>query len=975
MKRNLVRGLSGIAALILAIGVCATVICNRYEGSVNAALGIQTGSVAGADAEYVYKTDYTSDGRPSDDGMRALIADEDAFNETAMEESAVLLYNNGALPFGSETKNVTLLGRAVVDPVYRCTSAGPTIDENRVIGLADAMEDAGFSLNQTLLDAYSNSSTARVSGSTQDIGEESISFYTNELTSTFSGYGDAAIIMFSRLAGEGIDAAKTDADGVNQLSLHDDEADLLRLVKSYKDSGTFKKVIVLINSAYAMELDWLYDPQYGVDAALWIGNPGLTGFTGIPDILTGDANPSGHLVDTYATDSLSSPAAQNDGNNAFADNYRTYAVYAEGIYVGYKYYETRYEDLILGVNEADSTAGTFASDGAWDYADEVLYPFGYGMSYSTFSQTLDSVTWNDDGTITAEVTVTNTSGPAGKDVVQLYAQTPYGDYEKGALVEKSAVQLLDFAKTDIIAPGESETVTITADKYLIASWDGTAHEGEGGYILSEGDYYIAIGDDAHDALNNILAAKGATGMYDEFGGSATGNAENAALHTLDALDDETYRYSEETGEAVDNKFDKELFASDYNYYYDGAITYLTRQDWTTFPKNYSDLAISDRMIEIHSGDYYDELQALLGEPEQYTLSTPADTLFIEMKDVGWDEDEKWTEFLSQLSVNELAIIVDDSWGQAAITKISKPANYQCDGPDGGSTKYKYGDKGNNTTYVGQGTMACSWSKEIMERRGYFLAEDAFYNNTSCTMAPGVNIHRTPFSGRNHEYYSEDGVLSYIMGGVQCAEMQRKGTVAMLKHLCANDQEANRRGLCEFMTEQTLRESSLRGFEGCIRVGSAGSAMTAFNCIGVTKVSSNYALLTEVVRGEWGWTGFFDTDANDGVSTPELCVLSGIDEFCLTTNIYKEIASSINAGDDKLLGALMETNKRFYYTYLRSNLINGLTVSSTVADSQPWWRVTLVTIDAVFAVIAAAGAALYLFMYFTKRDSLGKRREG
>ena len=272
-------------------------------------------------------------------------------------------------------------------------------------------------------------------------------------------------------------------------------------------------------------------------------------------------------------------------------------------------------------------------------------------------------------------------------------------------------------------------------------------------------------------------------------------------------------------------------------------------------------------------------------------------------------------------------------------------------------------------------MACSWNKELIRLRGYYLAEDAFYNNTSCTMAPGVNVHRTPFSGRNHEYYSEDSVLAYLMGAIQCKQMQEKGTVAMLKHICGNDQEANRKGLCEFMTEQTLREVALKGFEGCMTEGGAMSAMTAFNCLGVCNVARNYALLTEVIRGEWDWKGFLDTDANDCVDTPALCVVSGIDEFCLTSAIDKEIAKAVNAGDKYLLNALMQTNKRYYYTYARSNLVNGLTQDSVVSDSMAWWQAALISIDVVSGVFAAACAGAYLFLFFTGREKLRFARRG
>ena len=971
MKRDIIKGLTCVAALLLALFICVTLIGVKYEGSINAYFGVQTGTVSGATAEYVYKTDFTDDGRPSEEGLAALLAAEDEFNKTVMEDSAVLVYNNGALPLASDERNVTLLGRATVDPVWKCGSAGAEIEESRVVTFSDAMTSAGFTVNEDLLDAYAASGVTRTSGT--DIGEVDGSFYTDAIVSTFADHNDVGIVLLSRLAGEGIDASRNDVDGKRLLELHDQEKELLKVA-----NANFDKVVVILNSAYALELDWLYDEEYGVDACLWMGNPGLSGFAGIPSLLTGETSPSGHFTDTYAAYSLSSPAAQNDGSKYMSDGTTAFAVYAEGIYVGYKYYETRYEDLILGRYNADSTAGAFMSTDAWNYADEVTFPFGYGLSYTTFEQTLDSVTRNDDGTITITVTVTNVGDTAGKSVVQVYAQTPYTEYDRTNNIEKSAVQLLDFAKTDVLeANGGHETVEIVADEYLIASWDDSAYDGEGSYILDDGTYYIAIGDNAHDALNNILAAKGASGMYDENGESVSGDADKVATYTKDTFDDTTYKTTE-AGQTVGNKLEG-LWESDYNEFNTGnSVTYLTRKDWTTFPVTYETLEITSEMQDIHDGDFYEELKAIVGEPE-YSLDDidQEDTLlFIDMVGESWDSD-KWEPFLLQMSVSELSLIMQDSWGQAAITSISKPHNYQTDGPDGGATQYSYQYNGEtlyNTMYVNQGTQACSWNKELMARRGYFLAEDAFYNGSNCTMAPGVNIHRTPYSGRNHEYYSEDGTFSYLMGAVQVAAMQEKGTVAMLKHIAGNDFETNRVGVCCFMTEQAYRESSLKGFEGCIVKGGAMSAMAGFNCIGMCKLARNYGILTGIVRDEWDWKGFIDTDANDCADTFAATVLAGTDEFCLDTTVNMSIMNAINKGDDYLLSAVIQSNKRFYYTYASSNLINGLTHDTVVGESEAWWQVLLIVLDVVFGIVAVAGLATYCVLLVMKKQRLGANKE-
>lgn len=973
MNKAFMRGISSLLAVFMAIALCISAVADEYEGFVNERLRETEDSITVTSETAYYKTAFTDDGIPSDEGMAALIAAEDAHNMQAMEESVVLVLNNGALPLDAESEgNVTLLGRAVADPVYRCGSAGPSIDEKRLVTFHDAIVDAGFSVNQEVYDAYGTSTTARKSnGSDVSIGEENISFYTSTLRKSFSQYGDAAIILLSRKGGEGNDMLYETANTTSQLSLQPEEADLLKMVKEQKDAGVFKKVIVLINSAYAMELEWIYEEAYGVDACLWIGNPGLTGFEGVANVLAGKANPSGHFVDTYAADSMSAPATQNAGDITAADGVSKYYVQAEGIYLGYKYYETRYEDLILNRHNASSEAGVFASaQGAWNYAEEITFPFGYGLSYTTFEQKLDSVEWDDNtNTITATVTVTNTGSVAGKDAVQLYAQTPYTQYDMEHFVEKSAIQLLDFAKTKMLEPGESETLTITADKYLLASWDSTAHEGKGGYILDNGDYYIAIGNDVHDALNNILAAKGAEGMYDETGVEVAGNAANAVVHKMASFDDTTYQYSEHTGEEVVNRFNTELYAVDYNYFYPGTVTYLTRQDWNTFPVVYDGLEISQRMRQIQAGEYYDEIK-----PDR-TASISASSLeadkgirFFDMKDVPWEDEEAWNTFLMQMSLADLASATDDSTGQKAIESVGKPKISVADGPDGGSASYKYGDRGNNTVYVNEGTLACSWNKELWHDRGAYMAEDALYNATSAIYGPGADIHRTPFSGRNHEYYSECSLMSYLCAAVECKAIQDGGCVAALKHICANDQETNRSAVMTFGTEQALRQGSMKPFEGAMTKGTAMGAMCGLNSIGACSAARNAALLTDCVRGEWGYKGFIITDAKSCFETPEVTLAAGTDVFCLVNDQRKAYIEAVKVGDEFVLEDLLQTNKRLYYTYLHSNLINGLTATQEpeVSNTSSWWQTALKLLDIVLGVLVLISTSIYFCLLIREK---------
>lgn len=544
-KSRLWRGLTSTTAVLLVFATAGTQTAITYTGTINSYLGTTTSRVVqpeGSSAEEL--TYFTSEfGELNKENLQTLI--QSTYDESVLEEEegAVLLRNEKtALPLDGGS-HVTLFGHAVAQPVYAPGGANSSAAAgNYVVDLRDALKAEGFEVNDALFEAYQKSETSRVAsnnlqisggpnsdGSFNDapvLGEEPISFYTDELQKSWvEDYNDVAIVMLAREGGEDKEMMMVDPEGISALVLHQDEKDMLQMIR---DSGKFDKTIVLLNSAFPMELEWL--EEYGVDACLWIGVPGQRGFEGMAHLLSGAANPSGRLVDTYAADSMSSPAAHTGSQNStvwtnledviaagvvtdLENNISHVAIQAEGIYVGYKYYETRYEDALL-----NPESGASASVGAivgkeWKYEEEVTYPFGYGLSYTTFEQTLDSVNYDaETDEFVAEVTVKNTGDVAGQSVAQLYVQTPYGAYEQENKVEKSSVQVIGYGKTGILEPGESETLTITMDRYLMASYDYTNAKS---YILSEGDYYLALGDNAHDALNNILAAKGAEGKAAE----------------------------------------------------------------------------------------------------------------------------------------------------------------------------------------------------------------------------------------------------------------------------------------------------------------------------------------------------------------------------------------------------------------------------------------------------------------------------
>ena len=974
IKARLFRGLTALLAILLCFSLLMTNLLIEWSGQVNIFLNVTVPTIPMEGDSILYSSQYGLD----EAGLTAMLAASDLHDTQTMAEGAVLLKNDGAaLPLTGSERRVTLFGRAVADPVYRGNSGGPSMDERRQVSLRGALEDAGFAINETLFDAYAASGVTRVKADPDwFIGEVDVSFYTSALQSSYaSDYQDAAIVMFSRDGGEGKDLATADRDGISFLALHDTERDLLKMIA---DSGKFSKTIVLINSAYPMELDWLYDEDYGVDAALWIGTPGLKGFAGVAQLLTGAAAPSGRLVDTYAASSLSAPAVRNFGDFTYSNDNSHYVVQAEGIYLGYKYYETRYHDQVLGLHNASSEAGVYAggADG-WDYASEMTFPFGYGTSYMEFSQELVSLDWDRDAhTVTAVVQVTNL-GPAegstytgaAKSVVELYASLPYEDGQ----AEKSAIQLIGFGKTGDLASGESEEVTITADDYLFATYDNAAVNGAdpsktGCYVFDAGDYWFAIGDDSHDALNNVLAAKAGEAvaglLVDAQGSVVPGDAAKAAVFTLAETDNTTYAVSPETGAVVSNRFDD----VDYNSFVPGTVAYLTRSDWNTYPQSYTGMTLTDEMASaMASSDF--EVPADAPSYDSFTQEADNGLDLVDMKGVPFDDDETWDKFLDQLAVNDMTAIIGENFGQPAVQTVGKPANSNSDGPAGPQGAYPYGEKYATTVHVGECVAAATWSTDILAQRGHFIAEDCLFVGTTQLWSPGANLHRTPFSGRNFEYYSEDSTLSYLLAAAQTEAMQAQGVNAAIKHFCANDQETNRAGLCVFMTEQTFRQGALRGFEGAFTKGGALGTMMSFSRLGCTKVYQSAATLTGVLREEWGFQGVTITDSVKGESDVNTlaCLVAGTDTFNADPNRSSEVLKYLVANKDGyVLQCLREANKRFYFAMANSNLMNGLTKDTVISDFVPWWQTALHTGCAVLAVLTVISAAGFVcFTYIRK----------
>ena len=984
-------GLTSLFAVILVITLIGGTLANANQAYINNTLGIDTARVvekgeAPADTTY-FKSQFGAFDDPEAQAKAIEAALEQNRNE--MREGAALLLNkDGALPL-TEAKKVTVLGHGAVDPAYQASSAGTKVKNGAVnsVDLKAALEGQGFEVNGTLWTGLQGGTAARGVLSTTPWGgasiqvngsaagtEENRAFY-EQYTDSFADYSDAAIVVFTREGAEGTDLLMKDKDdeggkegSISSLALHKNERDLLELARA-----NFGKVIVLLNSPYQMEVHEI--AEYA-DAILYIGYPGHQGFVGVAEILRGAVNPSGKLTDTYATNSLSAPSVVNSGTDSplFANVDEIHSVIgtdesadymsfqAESIYIGYRYYETRYADAVMGQGNASDKAGALPGAEKWDYAAEVQYPFGFGLSYTTFEQTLDSVTVAEDQ-ITAKVTVKNTGSVAGKDVVQLYVQTPYGAYEKEHKVEKSAIALAGFGKTGLLQPGASETVTITVDKYLLASYDMTANGGEGGYILSEGDYYLAIGSDVHDALNNVLAAQG----YTAANGMTAEGVSAKSYKWNQGFDSEKYLHGE-NGVAVSNQFED----CDLNHWVPGAGTYLSRSDWAgTYPVSQTVVSATKEMMDILDGEWYEkpadapsfaEVAGKFGVDSGLNLAA--------MKDIPLSDTETWDKFIYQLKIEDLPNATAESFSCPAVGELS-PSFAVGDGCDSVGGNYPLPIKVNGeditvptTRYCSNPIMVGSFNYDIIANRGTMMGEDGLWSKFMINYNVGNDLHRTPFGGRNFEYMSECPILNYLAGAAEVIAMEKTGSHAAPKHFVGNDQEFYREGIVCFFNEQAFREGNLKAFEGSVRVANAGGIMQSFERLGLKWSSSNYAMNTTVLRGEWGWQGAIDTDAapcfgeytDGGFKNHAAEVLAaGTQEWCLDgvgghgTWVLNKARET---DDGHLLNLLKEAAISWEYAISRSVITNGYSSTAVIEHITPWWANAITAAQYCSGVLAA-----------------------
>lgn len=962
MKRKvaILRGMAAIMAFLLFVTVSASNLMFSYAGVINSEFNVNTSVTvetdsSSADNLFYYDTRYGTD---ITNKQAVLQVEMDAATENIRqaEEGSVLLRNeNHALPLEVGSR-ITVFGNGSYNSVG--TSSSTAFEAIPSVSLNSALQNAYGADNVNLI-LSENVYSGLGSTSNTEVVEALIGDVTAYEDTWQTDFNDAAIVMFSRIGSESNESAMYTEGTRHYLGLQPNEQDLLAYLQEEKAAGIFDRIIVLINADQMMELDWLDD--YDVDACVLAGLPGDVGFTGLANILTGEATPSGRTVDTYAANSLSAPAMTYAGENtqswanvdwvhsnsgdysamntSYIDNY---VIYAEGIYVGYKYYETRYEDVVMGTGNADSTVGSSTGE-SWSYTDEVVFPFGYGLSYTTFEQELLGVTYQaETDEYQVQVQVTNTGDVAGMSVIEVYAQTPYGDYEKENLIEKAAIQFVGMEKTESLEPGESVTVTVPVDRYMLASYD--SHNAKG-YILSAGDYYLSIGENAHDALNNILTAKGYTvsdGMdYD-------GDASKVHSWNQAELDTETYNLSRFTEMEVTNAFDN----ADLNYY--GIdFTYLSRADWeSTYPIEQVAIEVTEEMLIDLDSDWYEQPEDA-PSPSDFTQGADNGLTLADMRTVPWEDEETWDALLDQMTIAEMASLLSDNRGNEAIESIGMPAlQRNDDGMGVGGTLTAVGSSA--LDWVSEVMTARTWNKDRFSSRGELLALEATYSGINEIWYGGGDLHRTPIGGRNWQYYSEDGNFGYIVGAYEAKAMQDMGVIYAIKHFALNDQETNRGGLATFATEQAIREIYLRAFEGAFCEGGAMGVMTGFNRIGVSYNATNQGLLTTVLRGEWGYKGHVTTDgfgvdvlyqhhfAEQLVNTVTYCCVDA-------GNYCAGIEALINAGDGYLLQCLRQATKYNLYAISRTIVQNGLSNTTVVVQIVPLWQTALLTATALFAL--------------------------
>ena len=852
------------------------------------------------------------------------------------EEGIVLLKNDSAaLPLASGTK-VNVFGWSSTNPIYGGTGSGALSAAYPTVDFLQGLTDAGIEYNQELVDFYKGWRDSRPSvgmmGQDWTIPEPTIEEYGDLFTSA-KDYSDTAIFFIARSGGEGADLPVS-YDGVDTYNYdpsswfggtgtrYSEQADDLDANKSYlelsnrekalldKVTSDYSKVIVIVNSANAMELGFVNDYSQ-IKSVLYCPGTGQTGFDGLGEILAGQVNPSGKTADTFVADLHATPTANNFGDfdytnmsefgfeNMFAEggmSYPTFVNYVEGIYVGYRFYETAF---------AEAEAGNME----FDYDSAVVYPFGYGLSYTTFSQEMGPVN-NDGKTVSFDVTVTNTGSVAGKDVVQVYYNPPYTN----GGIEKSAANLIEFAKTGVLEPGASETVNISFALEDMASYDTY---GEGCYVLDAGDYQISINTDAHNKIASETVTVDSKVVYDE-----------------------------------SNKRESDFVAAtnQFGFAEGDSFTYLSRADGFANYDEATKAPISFEMSDAYKATYFNETNY---DPTAYnndadvmpTTGAKNGVKLADLRGVDYD-DAKWDSLLDELTVSEMnTLIALGGYETSAVDSIGKVMTYDCDGP-----------ASINNNFTGQGSIgfpaavmiACTWNKDLAYAFGDSIGKMADEMDVSGWYAPATNTHRSAFAGRNFEYYSEDGVLAGWMCAKAVDGARAHGVYSYVKHFATNDQETNRTGfLCTWLNEQSLREVYLKSFEIAFKKANPAATMVAFNNIGTVPAEACPELLNTVLRGEWGFRGLAETDyfGGYGYQDSDRMIRNGCDLMLATYETPQSTVTDQTSATSVI--AMRQASKNILYT-----VVNSRAYDKNVNTGLPTWVKILYAVDALLIALIA-----------------------
>lgn len=1002
------RGLAALMTCLMVLSIVGTGVANTYRGALDDTLGTESYVTISDDSAARFKTDYATI-----EDMAA--AARDIAIREGEEGTVVMKNDNGVLPLKANA-NVALFGLAAYN-VY-----GPKGGNADAASLADALAGAGLNVNETLKDYYmtniinmhtemrANRWTGKEVPTTvydhmyvSAPGDWTTYQIAEVPPAEFEALGVPAnwkeaiakdsigICVFARGAGEGntykpgsaLNYAG-EATGEDPLKLSADE---LAVVEAAKE--TCSKVIVLLNTGNNMMIaDIAEGGSHEVDGICYIGCPNDYQTIGIANVLTGKVNATGALASAFVRDHQSIPAVQNVGGDYFADyeivcrnddprypgkeignigtgsfggadtyNGGMYIVEAEGIYVGYKYYETRYFDAVMGQGNANSAAGA-TQGSAWNYGDEMLYTFGHGLSYLDYTQTIKSVTVDRsvNGNITAVVEVKNNSNQDGKFLTQLYVQQPYTDYDRTNLVEKSAVMFLNSAKVDVAA-GKSKEVTITIPTKYLASYDANNAKT---YILDAGDYYFTAAAGAHEAVNNILAAQGKT-VAD---GMDAAGSKAVVSWKLDQLDNTTFAIANNT--TVTNVADD----ADLNYWLPGTVTYLTRQDWNTFPINYNKLNLKiadspkkDQWIAEMRGETYtisDTGAAAEAVPgPKFTASE------IGAEQLNNINDPYWDKLVHAITIDEaVGAVIHGGSRSDTLTNIDNPVVIQNEGPTGISAGYT--DEATGKTYKfnvnSQTLLGCSFNPELAYQWGLVEGNSCLWVERYDLWGSGLTLNRTPYNGRNYEYISEDPMLTNVIGREVIQGCSDKGIINGPKHMGFNDQEHNRAGISAYMTEQKFRETDLRGFEGALSDAFGMGVMIAFNRIGATNASHHVGMIQKIVRGEWGFKGLISTDMMNNYLyfNAESMVMAGITQvadFAADNShinlgeggvdaVWPHISLETVSKDSNLVEQARENLKYQLYIFANSAILN---ISTQRVNT--WWDTALTVTTYASSILA------------------------